>query len=344
MLAKKLLSVISTPFVKATLSRTFEALRSAPSTQVTSSSFTVTGPQSYTVSASEGVQFSINSGPWVTSGVISNGGTIVARLTSQASVNQTVFYYVSVGDPTTFFQLSVNTDTYYVGGSAEFKVPFGVTSMSMLVVGGGGASNNYAVSNNMNAGGGGGGALAYRNNVPVTPGETLSLTGGASGNYFNIPTATNGGNSSVKRGSTILVLATGGKTAPWQSDAGTPGLGGAASGCIGDVKFSGGNGAQGAIGTYASDGGYCARTNANGANGASRTTTTTYGRSGGNVLFNGSAGTITYNFDQLFFTSNFGAGGASRRDGTAGGNNCPGGPGTVVLVWGGRTFSSSTSF
>ena len=62
-------------------------------------------------------------------------------------------------------------------GTYSFIVPPNVTSLSMVAVGGGGGG-----AGNVNDGGGGGGcALFWRNNVPVTPGEFLTVVVGAGG-------------------------------------------------------------------------------------------------------------------------------------------------------------------
>jgi hypothetical protein len=65
----------------------------------------------------------------------------------------------------------------YTAGSFTFIVPTGITSVSVVCVGGGGASG-YASYN-----GGAGGGLRYKNNIAVTPGQSIAVT--ASGiNYY----------------------------------------------------------------------------------------------------------------------------------------------------------------
>lgn len=79
-------------------------------------------------------------------------------------------------------------------GTYSFIVPANVESISMVAVGGGGGG----AQNVEDGGGGGGGALAYSNNVAVTPGEVLTVTvgqGGARGNG----SGTAGAQSSVTR-------------------------------------------------------------------------------------------------------------------------------------------------
>ena len=103
-------------------------------------------------------------------------------------------------------------------GTYSFVVPAGVEKISAVAVGAGGGGSNSA-----NGGGGGGGALQYRNNMTVTPGETLTVTvgrGGTAGTIGQTGTA-----SSIYRGGTALVYASGGSGAVSSSG----GIGGAAS-------------------------------------------------------------------------------------------------------------------
>ncbi len=103
-------------------------------------------------------------------------------------------------------------------GTYSFVVPAGVEKISAVAVGAGGGG-----SNSLNGGGGGGGALQYRNNISVTPGETLTVSvgrGGAAGTIGQTGTA-----SSLYRGGTALVYAAGGSGAVGSSG----GIGGSAS-------------------------------------------------------------------------------------------------------------------
>lgn len=106
-----------------------------------------------------------------------------------------------------------------ISSATSWTVPSGVTSISIVCIGAGaggaqGPSTNPFIAGN----GGGGGALSYRNNISVTPGESLTIYAGrpASGIYAN----TRGGASYVLRGSTLLCGAQGGGT--WFN--GTPGV------------------------------------------------------------------------------------------------------------------------
>jgi hypothetical protein len=69
--------------------------------------------------------------------------------------------------------------------SGTFVVPAGVTSISVVCVGGGSAGYGYYDTNDENASaGGGGGALAYKNNLPVSPGQGYTVTVGAGSSSF----------------------------------------------------------------------------------------------------------------------------------------------------------------
>ena len=104
-------------------------------------------------------------------------------------------------------------------GTYSFTVPAAVTSICAVAIGGGGGG-----ASDVNDGGGGGGAgLQYRNDISVTPGETLTVVVG-SGGAPGVNAAT-GGSSGIYRSGTQLVYATGGAGARSQFG----GAGGAAS-------------------------------------------------------------------------------------------------------------------
>ena len=115
--------------------------------------------------------------------------------------------------------------------SGSFQVPVGIYAINAVCVGrgGGGAGGTSDPA----GGGGGGGALAYSNNISVSPGEILTIT---------VPTSSGGGSAgggagstatptSIKRGVTTLVEAVGGSG----GTSGGSGAGGSAASCTGDV-------------------------------------------------------------------------------------------------------------
>ena len=125
---------------------------------------------------------------------------------------------------------------YTTAGTYSFKVPVGVTSVSIVCVGGGGAGDTYP------DGAGVGGSLSYANNVSTTPGETLTVAVGPGGGG----SGATGGDSSVKRSGTALTLAKGGSSSTAN---------------VGDVSYVGGDagystgGGGGGAGGYSGNGG-----------------------------------------------------------------------------------------
>jgi hypothetical protein len=94
---------------------------------------------------------------------------------------------------------------FVIPGTYTFIVPSGTTEISVVAVGAGGGG----AGNVNDGGGGGGGALIFRNFIPVTPGEALTVivgNGGVTGS-----TGQTGGLSGVFRGSTELISAQGGQ-------------------------------------------------------------------------------------------------------------------------------------
>ena len=129
--------------------------------------------------------------------------------------------------------------------TATWVVPDGVTSVSVVVVGPGASGND-----GLARGSGGGGALAYGNNISVTPGESISIRAGASAGGNN-----QAGNSSYFKGTGYLEASGGvtrqpsgtggtasGSLATNTQTGGAGGVGGAGGGCGGCHGTSGGDG------------------------------------------------------------------------------------------------------
>lgn len=147
--------------------------------------------------------------------------------------------------------VSAGQSSFITPGTFSWTVPTGVDTISVVTVGGGGGGGG---DNNVNGkGGGGGGALAYVNSISVTPGETLTVGVGTSGQPGIVPTSTasNGGNSYVKRGAISLVEAGGGQKGN------SPNVDGNSNGGTGGTVIvgTGGNGGAGGTATAASGGG-----------------------------------------------------------------------------------------
>lgn len=130
---------------------------------------------------------------------------------------------------------AVGQTAYTTAGCYSFVVPTGVTSISVVTVAGGGGGGAPCF-----ASGGGGGALAYANNISVTPGATASITvggGGYGGSPWPSPAGETGGPGGLSR------LIYGGSTRA-QANGGTGGYYGNASGG-GVATGSGGSGGYG---------------------------------------------------------------------------------------------------
>lgn len=117
---------------------------------------------------------------------------------------------------------NINADQteFTTPGTYSFVVPDHTTRLCAVVVGGGGGGSGAP-----NGGGGGGGAMQWRNDITVTPGETLTIVVGRGGRALGTvdpdgdndydepgetPVSENGFPSGVYRGGTPLVYAAGG--------------------------------------------------------------------------------------------------------------------------------------
>lgn len=186
----------------------------------------------------------------------------------------------------------VGVVTFTTTGSQSWNVPEDVFFINAVCIGGGGggaASSATALP----GGGGGGGALSYSNNIPVTPGETLTVVVGSGGTNNTIRTPNAGGDSSVSRGVSTLVLAKGGSGANGL----TGGAGGVAANGVGDGKQSGGSGGTAADPDCGAGGGAAGYSGTGGAGGV-----------GSGTVDTGSAG-----------SGGAGGGGASNTGGQTGG-------------------------
>jgi hypothetical protein len=122
------------------------------------------------------------------------GGPVAMRETSSGTI------FISG----IFDEVDIHIDTgpgsealFTTPGTYSWTAPIGVTSVSVVAVGGGGGAGLY------NGGGGGGGALAYKNNIAVTPGQSYTVIVGAAGTAGTVPASgiplllTSGGDSSL---------------------------------------------------------------------------------------------------------------------------------------------------
>lgn len=152
---------------------------------------------------------------------------------------------------------SSGSQTYTTAGTYSFTVPNGIYTLTASIVGGGGGGGGFRGNGDNHAGGAGGSGGFYTGStISVTPGETLTLVVGAgggsasfefnggfictgtaygtSGTYWN---GTAGGNTSISRGATALLTATGGQpgigSGPGDNCSGSSGAGGSPSGVNG---------------------------------------------------------------------------------------------------------------
>jgi hypothetical protein len=161
----------------------------------------------------------------------------------------------------------IGQQEYTTAGTYTFVVPTGVTSVCAVTVGGGGAGIIYTSTAPRQIGtGGGGGGLAYKNNIAVTPGESLTVIVGIGGTPTNTNPSQSGGLSSLRRGGTSLCEATGG-----EGGRGTSSIGQTVSGGVRVVSDGGGSGGNASAAfNAASGGGGAGGYSGNGGNAGSR--------------------------------------------------------------------------
>jgi hypothetical protein len=113
-----------------------------------------------------------------------NAGTFTLTFSASDGVNQSVAssdFSLTFAPPEEEIVWIGDDDYNGANGFMTYTwtVPAGVTEISALVVGaGGGGAHTGSMAK---SGGGGGGGLAWLNNIPVTPGEDLTIRVGSSG-------------------------------------------------------------------------------------------------------------------------------------------------------------------
>jgi len=148
----------------------------------------------------------------------------------------------------------INAQTLYATpGSYTFEVPVGITSISAVCIGGGGAGG--ASQTNEDGGAGGGGGMAW-GTIAVTPLEDLTVIVGEGGDCPNgTSDGTAGGDSQLKRSSTILLNGEGGIGGEYPGGGEATGEGGSGGGSLGTDVMGGGNGGEGGNGAGGGGGG-----------------------------------------------------------------------------------------
>lgn len=193
-------------------------------------------------------------------------------------------------------QIPVGQAEYTTVGTYSWTAPAGVTSVCAVCVGAGGGP----MANGGVATAAGGGGLGWKNNIPVTPGQSYTVTVGAGGTRSFTGTAPAGGNSWFVNASTVF--------------------GGGGGGGINGIDSPGGAG-----GTFIGDGG-----GDGGAGGTSRNSVIECGGGGGAGGYSGSGGK---GGDGITQTATAGSGGGGGGGG-GGGNGDTGGSGGGVGIYG----------
>lgn len=215
--------------------------------------------------------------------------------------------------------------TTFISGShnATFIVPADVTSICAVVIGRGANSSS---TNHAGAGGG----LSYRNDIPVTPGESLTMISDT-------------GSTRLLRGTEILVIANAGS-----------GLNGGKGGKNASaVNTGGGDGGEGGYSNFNGDssGGTAGRWGSKGASGSQDGSGTMYGGQGSSLIgssYGGAAGTsvgATTNSENGTPPGGGGMyGGGAGNDGTGGYTTTfQGGPGGCRIIWGANRAFPNTN-
>lgn len=186
---------------------------------------------------------------------------------------------------------------YTTAGTYSWVVPAGVTTISAVLVGPGGAAF-LGVNGAVNAGGGGGAGLRYINDLPVTPGETLTIIVGTPSVQTSTTAMTAPTSTFLRRGTSTLVQAdpggTGGRTITSSTTAGGGGGGGGTAfgtGPFGGTIGGGNGGAGGSTRSYrGSGGGGAGGYSGNGGNGGSYSSLGVNNPAGTNGTGGGGAG------------------------------------------------------
>jgi hypothetical protein len=226
--------------------------------------------------------------------------------TSAVGLKVTLYYYRGDYSSTT---PTFGSQIYGTPGTYSWVCPMGVYAVSAVAVGGGGGGGGA------NGAGGGGGGLGYKNNIPVTPGQTYTVVVGAGGIGGNAAVAgTNGADSyfisqntacglggkggasyntaSADSGQTLQGGFGGGYTGDGGGFGGKGGNTAFASGYTGEVS-GGGGGAAGYSGSggWGAATGYSGSTGVNGGGGGGGSGNNVYGNGNGTPSGGGGGGT-----------------------------------------------------
>jgi hypothetical protein len=160
---------------------------------------------------------------------------------------------------------------YTTPGTYSWTAPTGVTSVCVVCVGAGGGP----AANTSGAAGAGGGGLGWKNNIPVTPGNSYTVVVGAGGTRVTSGTAPAGGNSYFIDTTTVAGfgglggVAAGTSTRAGGGFVGDGGGAGGAGAARGSTAGAGGGGGAGGYSGNGGDGGLGGSSFLSGANGSS---------------------------------------------------------------------------
>lgn len=229
-----------------------------------------------------------------------------------------VVAYGGVGGPYEYVSYSGSVVLSAVG-IYTWQVPAGVTSISVVAVGGGGSAGDAFGCSCTTGASGGGGALAYKNNIAVTLGQSILVTVGYPGRLS--VTGTMIGGDSIFGG---ILTAGGGNTT----------LGGIGGGVFSGVGVLGGNGGNGVYNFTPNGAGGAGGYSGNGGNGYTNPVSPATsgaggaGAGGGSATLYGGGGGVG-----LFGQGTDGTNSAGVGGGGSGGTN--GGIGTIATIYGG---------
>jgi len=266
---------------------------------------------------------------------------------------------------------------FTTAGSHTWTVPDGVTSVHVVAIGSGGhGGNKYSASvifGDTSMGGGGGGGLGWKNNIPVTPGQSYSVVVGAKvSTGFNTTTGASGQDSYFIDATTVMggggsgsSNTSGGLGGTYVGDGGGNG-GRGGNGMYGSGNTTGAGGSGGGAGGYSGNGGNFGQNGAGGGGGGGKSTALQGaqilpGHGGGGVGIYGegpsgltSAGTHTPptggsggGDGTINYTAGaYGGGGGGNYQGQNGWGNAQNsgqsGAGAVRIIWGeGRSFPAT---
>lgn len=225
---------------------------------------------------------------------------------------------------------------YSSPGGYTFIVPAGVTSISVVAIGAGGSGGYIASGTNYDTGGVGA-ALGYKNNIAVTPGQTMSLTVGTPG-CKNTSAYGAIGYGSCFYFATVRGCSDGAGGTHIGDGGGRGGYGGTNGRPNGGA--GGGGGAGGYCGTGGQGGGVAYGTTCGGYYAGSAGTGTYPGGTGGfGSNYSGGPGGGNSLYGHGGACANYGYGGGASSHGTGAGAAGNGGPGAIRIMWGpGRSF------